>query len=391
VIIAREDVPRLKPAPDAYLLAAGRLGLDPRQCLAYENTDAGIAAAVAAGMDVVDVRERVWSIRRAEDRENTMDSVKRTPQGDLRGQVCLVTGGAHGIGWALARALAEHGARVQVADISAEHLAEAADHARAASQDIEFTRLDVADRAALEGWINQVHTRAGRIDVLVNNAAFIRWTDVEEMTVEEAERSMRVGYDAMVHAIKAVLPIMSAAGGGHIVNMGSSAGQVFVQGPSAAYAAAKAAIEGYSRILQMELRGSPITLTLVRPGVVAGTDFFTTHVPSSRLPRLADFLPAASPEQVAAAVLTGIRHRKSTVDFPGYLPLLYRSYALTPGVFRYFSRAWGPARRDFSAPTVSVVQKLLRAVGSNFVSVAAMATVTPSLDRVGFQNSVFWS
>ncbi|MDY0816075.1 HAD family phosphatase [Kitasatospora purpeofusca] len=55
-LIAREHVPRIKPAPDAYLLAAARLGVTPAACLAYENTDEGITAARAAGIDVVDVR-----------------------------------------------------------------------------------------------------------------------------------------------------------------------------------------------------------------------------------------------------------------------------------------------------------------------------------------------
>jgi beta-phosphoglucomutase-like phosphatase (HAD superfamily) len=56
VVVARDDVAHLKPAPDAYLLAASRLGVDPEQCLAYEDTAEGIAAACAAGMDVLDIR-----------------------------------------------------------------------------------------------------------------------------------------------------------------------------------------------------------------------------------------------------------------------------------------------------------------------------------------------
>ncbi|GAB2781849.1 HAD-IA family hydrolase [Streptomyces daliensis] len=60
VVIAREDVSRLKPAPDAFLKAASRLGLKTSECLAYENTDEGVAAARAADMDVIDVRRRDW-------------------------------------------------------------------------------------------------------------------------------------------------------------------------------------------------------------------------------------------------------------------------------------------------------------------------------------------
>lgn len=65
VIVAREDVTQLKPAPDAYLRATKLLQLPPSQCLAYENTDAGVSAALAAGIDVLDVRDTPWTLRRA--------------------------------------------------------------------------------------------------------------------------------------------------------------------------------------------------------------------------------------------------------------------------------------------------------------------------------------
>ncbi|WP_381805685.1 HAD family hydrolase [Streptomyces niveus] len=64
VIVAREDVAALKPAPDAYLTVAARLGLDPTSCLAYENTDEGISAAHAARMDVIDIRTTPWTTHR---------------------------------------------------------------------------------------------------------------------------------------------------------------------------------------------------------------------------------------------------------------------------------------------------------------------------------------
>ncbi|GAA4681408.1 HAD family phosphatase [Streptomyces chumphonensis] len=63
VVVAREHVAHLKPAPDAYLLAAARLHTDPHRCLAFENTCAGVAAAHAAGMPVIDVRQDTWTVR----------------------------------------------------------------------------------------------------------------------------------------------------------------------------------------------------------------------------------------------------------------------------------------------------------------------------------------
>lgn len=63
-VIAREHVAHLKPAPDAYLLAAAELDVTPDQCLAFENTDEGITAALAADLPVIDVRNRTWTVRR---------------------------------------------------------------------------------------------------------------------------------------------------------------------------------------------------------------------------------------------------------------------------------------------------------------------------------------
>ncbi|MFD3788742.1 HAD family hydrolase [Streptomyces cyaneofuscatus] len=64
IIVAREHVTHLKPAPDAYLLAAGELAVPPSRCLAFENTDEGITAALAADLPVIDVREHTWTAQR---------------------------------------------------------------------------------------------------------------------------------------------------------------------------------------------------------------------------------------------------------------------------------------------------------------------------------------
>lgn len=267
----------------------------------------------------------------------------------LAGQVCLVTGGARGVGWALVQALADHGARVYACDISEENLAAAASEAQQLPwpERIALARCDVSDRAALEAWIAGVYQATGRIDVLVNNAAFIRWQPVAEMSVEDAERTMRVGYDATVYGVKAVLPLMQAGGRGHIVNVGSSIGRVYVKGPSAAYAAVKAALDGYTQILQIELQDTPINVTLVRPYAIAGTDFFGKHVPSTKMPRMSDFMPYLTPPQVAQAIVDALRDRRRIVNVPRYLPVFYILFAIAPGLVRWMTSLGGSGRLDY--------------------------------------------
>ncbi|MFI7344035.1 SDR family NAD(P)-dependent oxidoreductase [Streptomyces sp. NPDC050085] len=259
------------------------------------------------------------------------------------GQVCLITGGAQGIGWAQAQAFAAAGAQVHVCDHSPAHL-HRAQRELDGSRKIVLDQVDVTSKTAVDQWI----TGIGKADVYVHNAAFVRWSDVRDMSVEDAELSMRTGYEGLVYGVKAVLPLMLEAGGGHIVAMGSSAGRLLVVGPSAAYAAAKAAIEAYTEILRIELASTPVAVTLIRPGVVTGTDFFKTHVRSDRMPRLVDFLPPATPDQVAGAVVDGVRKRKTVVDIPGYLPAMYRIYCLSPALFRYLTTLGGQARHDYT-------------------------------------------
>ncbi len=264
-------------------------------------------------------------------------------------RVCLITGGAQGIAWALTQALADRGARVYACDISEENLARASQELAALpwADRVTLTRCDVTDRERFEGWIQQVHHQAGRIDVLVNSAAFVRGQDVIEMSVEDTLRTMRVGYDAMVYSIKTVLPLMQAAGDGHIVNFGSSAGRVFVGGHSAAYAATKAAIDGYTQMLQFELRGSPIHVLLVRPAVVAGTDFWRKGVDSKRNPRLGDFVPYVTPPQIAEAVVRAIRDRRLILDIPRFLWLFYFLFGLSPRLTWWLFTRGGRAQRDY--------------------------------------------
>ena len=266
----------------------------------------------------------------------------------LQGRVCLVTGGTQGLGWAIVQALADHGGQVFACGVSAEHLtqAEAALSGLPWGERISLARCDVADQAAVKDWIGGIHRQTGRIDVLVNNAAFVRSERFLEMPVEVQERLMRVSYDALVYTTAAVLPWMLAAGQGQIINIGSSAGKIFHGGVSAPYAAAKAAIDGYTQTLQAEFAAAPIHFTLVRPAVIAGTDFFRRHTPSANMPRLADFLPYLTPPQVALAVVEAIRRPRRVVDIPGWLKLFYLFDLLAPRLVEGLIRS-GSGRRDY--------------------------------------------
>ncbi len=267
----------------------------------------------------------------------------------LANQVCLVTGGAQGIGWAITQALADHGADVYACTFSIASLDRASQELACLpwADHIHLAQCDVTDRAQVESWISALYQQTGRIDVLVNNANVITWSSVVKSSIENAEHVMRVGYDGMVYSIKAVLPLMLAASQGHIINIGSSAGRVFLGGVPASYAAAKAAINAYTQVLQAELEGSPVRVTLLRPGTVAGTDFFRKHNASSRLPRLTDLVPPLTPPQVALSVVQAIRCKHTLVDIPRYLSMFYLLFDLAPQLFRWLTAVGSGAQKDY--------------------------------------------
>lgn len=267
----------------------------------------------------------------------------------LTGKTALVTGGAQGIGWAIAQSLADHGADVFVCDISAENIeqAKASLPFDAWRDRIHFAQCDVSDRAQVDRWVAQIAAATNRVDILVNNAIYVRWAPAVHISVADSERMMQVGYLGTLYTTKAVLPLMQAAEQGHIINMGSSAGRLFVMPATSAYSAVKAAVDAYTQILQIELAQSPIVVTLVRPAAVAGTDFFRKHVSSSLLPRLGDWLPYVTPPQVAARVLKAIEKKEPIVNVPGYLGIFYFFYALMPGVLRRLMRLGGNGRHDY--------------------------------------------
>lgn len=262
----------------------------------------------------------------------------------FRDKICVVTGGTQGVGWAITQALASRGATVYAFGYSAGSLerAEAERQTLPWGNRIHLSRCDVTDRVAYEAWLDEVMGENGRLDILINNAAYVQWDDVVDMSTDQALRSMHVGYDGMVTGITKVLPWMAAANQGHIVNIGSITARIIVRGSSAAYTATKAAIDAYTVTLQMELAATPVNATLVRLGTVGGTDFFKQHVDPARTPKLNKYLPALTPPTVANAILKAIDKKQAILTLPHYLAPLSIIYQIAPGFSRWLAdQGWG--------------------------------------------------
>lgn len=166
------------------------------------------------------------------------------------GKVALVTGGRSGIGQAIARRLAAEGARVFTAQ-------------RGLDAAFEGIAADFTDPSSVSGVVDQVVGRAGRLDVLVNNAGMMQEAWVEEMSLADWERNLRVNLTAPFLLIKAALPHLRAARGS-IVNIGSIEG-LGSNPQHAAYCASKAGLHGLTRAVAVD-HSTEVRCNAVAPG-----------------------------------------------------------------------------------------------------------------------------
>jgi NAD(P)-dependent dehydrogenase (short-subunit alcohol dehydrogenase family) len=180
----------------------------------------------------------------------------------LEGQVAIVTGGAQGIGRAIAEGLAHEGARIVIADV------QGAEEAAAAFEGGVGLRVDVSSEQDTARMADEITGRCGRIDVLVNNAglyASLAMRPFDEIPLEEWRRVMDVNVASMFLACKAVVPAMRDGGGGRIVNI--SSGTPFRGVPFLLhYVTSKGAIVAFTRALAKELGKDNVLVNCVAPG-----------------------------------------------------------------------------------------------------------------------------
>src|SRR5437667_13655 len=180
------------------------------------------------------------------------------PSGDFMSQTILVTGASSGIGQSTARLLAERGYTV---------FGTARKPDSAKREPFTILALDVRSDESVRACVEQVIAKAGRLDVLVNNAGYAMMGAAEEVRLELRLGFLDTRLFGIVRMVNAVLPRMRAASAGKIINISSLAGNTAIPF-SAFYSATKFAVEGYSESLWYELRPLGIHVSLVEPGFV---------------------------------------------------------------------------------------------------------------------------
>jgi 3-oxoacyl-[acyl-carrier protein] reductase len=220
----------------------------------------------------------------------------------LDGQVALVTGATRGIGRAIALALAAAGAKVIGTATTDEGAATIAGYLKEAGNAGTGIRLDVVDGPAVEAAITHIDKQFGAIAILVNNAGITRDNLLLRMKDDEWDAIMATNLKPAFRLAKAVLRGMIKARYGRIIQIGSVVGASGNPGQTN-YAAAKAALVGFTKSLAQEVGSRNITVNCVAPGFV-DTDM-TRALPDAQRAKLLDQIPLGrlgAPEDIAHAV-----------------------------------------------------------------------------------------
>jgi len=182
----------------------------------------------------------------------------------LKDKVAIVTGPSQGIGQALAVALARAGAHVALVSRNQSALEEVAKEVEALDRKALVIPTDLTDISQLNKMVAQVHETFGSIDILINNAAWTPTIEALEVTEEQWDQAIATSLKAVFFLSQAVARIMIPQGGGKIVNMGSTLGEVSFAGRSV-YAAAKAGVHHLTRALSYEWASKGINVNAVGP------------------------------------------------------------------------------------------------------------------------------
>jgi NAD(P)-dependent dehydrogenase (short-subunit alcohol dehydrogenase family) len=185
----------------------------------------------------------------------------------LEGKVAIVTGAASGIGQACAERLAQAGAAVLVTDLQDALGSAVAAGIRQAGGSAQYFHHDVTKEAEWIEAISAAKANFGGLDVLVNNAGIGRPAPLTETTLEHWRLLMAINVEGMFLGMKHAIPLMTANGGGSIVNISSVAGMKAYQNMSA-YCASKSAVKHLTKVAALECAKSGIRVNSVHPGMI---------------------------------------------------------------------------------------------------------------------------
>ncbi|MCU1257320.1 MAG: short-chain dehydrogenase/reductase [Bryobacterales bacterium] len=185
----------------------------------------------------------------------------------LDGKTAVVTGGARGIGKAIARRLLEAGASVAICSKSGESIERALSEL-GRPRNLVGRRADVGNPDDVAALFDFVDAQFGALDILVNNAGIGIFGAVADLSIEEWRATLDTNLSGAFYCSRAAIPRLKARGGGYIINIGSLAGKNAFAG-GAAYNASKFGLDGFTEAMMLDYRKDKIRVSEIMPGSVA--------------------------------------------------------------------------------------------------------------------------
>ncbi len=261
------------------------------------------------------------------------------------GKIAFVTGGASGIGAALATKLADGGAEVWIADRQLDAAQELAQRLGEGGAKAHAIELDVRDYPAFERAIEEAVRQSGRIDYLFNNAGIGVGGEVDSYTLDDWNDVLDVNLHGVVHGIQAVYPLMIRQRSGHIVNTASLAGLVASPG-AASYTAAKHAVVALSRALRLEAERHGIKVSVLCPGAIR-TPILTggkygrmtkTGLSDEELLKFWEQARPMAPEKLAERALRAVLRGDAIIVVPAWWKAWWYLERLSPALSMWVGR-----------------------------------------------------
>lgn len=261
----------------------------------------------------------------------------------VRGKVALITGGASGIGAALATKMADLGSDVWIADRQADVAEELAATLRAGGANAHAIELDVRDFAAFEAAVDRVVQTSGALDYLFNNAGIGIGGEIDSFTIDDWNTIIDVNLRGVVNGIQAAYPVMIRQGRGHIVNTASLAGLITMTA-QAGYSATKHAVVALSNTLRLEAQRHGVQVSVLCPGVVrtpilAGGKYgYNTTASPQDMAALGEKLRPISPEAFADKSLRAVLRGDALIVVPRWWKALWYLERLSPALSMRIAR-----------------------------------------------------
>ncbi len=261
----------------------------------------------------------------------------------FRNTTSIITGGASGIGRALAEELSRRGSHVVVADLQYDMAETVVSAIRSAGGTAEAFPVDVTDFSAVERLIQETAEQTGRIDYLFNNAGISVYGAIHRHRLDDWHRIVNINLWGVIHGVHAVYPIMRKQGFGHIVNTASMGGLIPSPDTITSYITTKHAVVGLSKSLRAEAAMDGIRVSVLCPGVIrtpmlhGGTYGIHLQDPSPQQ-HLFEIMHPMPASRFASKSLDKIARNKAIIIQPSWVKLLWWLNRLCPSLGIYLTQ-----------------------------------------------------